>query len=90
MIRLIEGFESDEEPFPILSSPNYDEIITIGNQIFQPSSLRTITLHSLRDIIVISKCQLCSILTLGLPTEVEQDLLKLIPGDYWVSHLQHV
>ena len=84
MIEYIGGFDSDEEGVPLLSSPNFDGIITIGNHIFSTSSLRTLSLQSLRDIIVNSKCQLCSILTLGLPKELEQDLLKLVPGDYWV------
>ena len=89
MINYIGGFDSDEfdsdeESVPILSSPTIRRIITIGAHNYVPPTLRTISLKSLRDIIISSKCQLCSIITAGLPKEVEQDLLKIIPGDFWV------
>ena len=86
MDRWIDRYEFQDHPFVMLSNPNYDEIITLDSQIFQPQSMRDIALHYIRDMVVNSKCQLCCIISLCLPKQVERDLMKLIPGDYWVSH----
>ena len=76
-----------ENPFEILSSVNYQNIITLT---CEPLSLRELCLHNIKDTVMTVNCQLCALISMELPDELEQDLLKILPGEYLVSNLSYL
>ena len=75
-----------ENSFQILSS--------VGNEIIDlkcdPLTLRELSLHSIKDTVMKVECQLCALISMELPNEVEKDFLKLLPGEYLVSKLSYM
>ena len=69
-----------DNSFQILSS--------IGGEIIDlqcdPVSLRDLGLHTIKHMVMRSKCQSCAVLSMQLPKEVEADFLKILPGEYLV------
>ena len=75
-----------ENSFQILSSVD-NEIIDLK---CDPLSLRELCLHSIKDTVMTVKCQLCALISMELPDEIERDFLKILPGEYLVSKLSYL
>ena len=69
-----------DNSFQILSGIGGEIIDLTGS----PLSLRELGIHTINNMIMKSKCQSCAILSMQIPKEVQDDVLKYLPGQYLV------